>query len=103
MSEFVPFCFRRENLPKRKTYARTITITVTTTIKTILSVVIAANSWGQLHGYSSHDGSKVVRWVEADCRDHSSGARGMPGIAADNQGSERLEFQPQEQESEKHP
>jgi hypothetical protein len=33
--------------------------------------------------------------VATDCRDHPRGTRGMPGIAADNPGFERLEFQPQ--------
>ncbi len=48
MSEIVPVYFFRLNLPKRKTYANTITIAVTTTIRTILSVVIIANLWDQL-------------------------------------------------------
>ena len=44
----------------------------------------------------SLDGTKVVRRVEADCRDHPSGVRAMSGIHSDDQDSERLEFQLQE-------
>ena len=39
---------------------------------------------------------QVVQRMAADCRDYPGGARGMSGIAADDQGFERLESQPVE-------